>query len=246
MEIKVAINDIIKDIDIYSKEGLDLLTDLWIKSSCHHKIMYEPTWLGIPIIQYAEDIVMMQELIWKSRPDVIVETGVAHGGSGILYASILELLGKGKVIAVDVEIRKYNRIAINSHPMSKRINLIEGSSVDENIVKAVGDRIQKLDKVIVVLDSNHTYKHVLKEMELYSGMVSPDSYMVVMDGAQGQVWNIPNGKPEWKDDNPLIAIEEFLKKHKDFVIDDYYTRMKITSNPKGFLRKITQEETAGR
>lgn len=246
MKIRITNGEITKEVDIYSGEGFALLTELWIKSSCHHKIMYEPTWLGIPIIQYAEDIVMMQELIWKVRPDVIVETGVAHGGSAVLYASILELLGKGKVIGIDVEIRKYNRVAINSHPMSKRITLIEGSSIDKNIVKEVRRNIQKLDKVLVALDSNHSYKHVLTEMDLYSSLVTPDSYLVAMDGAQGMVWDIPNGKPEWKEDNPLVAIEEFLKKHNDFVVDDYYTRMRITSNPKGFLRKITKEETPER
>jgi len=246
MKITIKNDKKTKEIDIYSKEGFSLLTELWIKSSCHHRVMYESTWLGIPIIQYAEDIVMMQELIWKIRPDVIVETGVAHGGSAILYASILELIGKGKVIGIDIEIRKYNKVAINSHPMSKRITLIEGSSVDKNIAKEVGKSLQKQDKVLVVLDSNHSYEHVLREMELYSGMVSPDSYLVVMDGAQGMVWDIPNGKPEWKDDNPLRAIEKFIKKHNDFVVDDYYTRIRITSNPRGFLRKIGHKAKAGR
>ncbi|MCL4457665.1 MAG: cephalosporin hydroxylase family protein [Nitrospirae bacterium] len=237
MKIKLIQGDMEKEIDIYSAEGLSLMSDLWTKVSCHNRLMYEPTWLGIPIIQFPEDIVMMQELIWKVRPDVIVETGVAHGGSAVLYASILELIGRGRVIGVDVEIRKYNRIAINSHPLSKRIALIEGSSVAENIVAETRERIGKDDKVLVVLDSNHSYDHVLKEMELYSKMVSQDSYMVVMDGAQGLVWDIPNGKPEWKEDNPLKAINNFLSKHPEWEADSYYTRMHITSNPTGFLRR---------
>jgi len=246
MMVKITTDDMGKDIDIYSEEGFELLTELWIKSSCEHKIMYEPTWLGIPIIQYAEDIVMMQELIWKIRPDMIVETGVAHGGSAILYSSILELIGKGKVIGVDIEIRKYNRVAINSHPMSKRITLIEGSSVDEDIVKEVNRMIKRSDKVLVVLDSNHSYEHVLREMDLYSPFVTPDSYLVAMDGAQGMVWDIPRGKPEWKSDNPLRAIEDFVEKHNDFVVDDYYTRLRITSNPRAFLRRNVSEETGGK
>lgn len=237
MKIKLIKEDMEKEIDIYSAEGLSLMSDLWTKVSCHNRLMYEPTWLGIPIIQFPEDIVMMQELIWKVRPDVIVETGVAHGGSAVLYASILELIGKGRVIGVDVEIRKFNRIAINSHPMSKRITLIEGSSIDENIVKEVRGKVRNFEKVLVVLDSNHSYKHVLKEMELYSKMVSQDSYMVVMDGAQGLVWDIPNGKPEWKEDNPLEAINNFLSKHLEWEADSYYTRMHVTSNPTGFLRR---------
>lgn len=237
MKIKLIQDDMEKEIDIYSAEGLSLMADLWTKVSCHNRLMYEPTWLGIPIIQFPEDIVMMQELIWKVRPDVIVETGVAHGGSAVLYASILELIGRGRVIGIDVEIRKYNRIAINSHPLSKRIALIEGSSVDENIIAEIRERVGKDDKVLVVLDSNHSYEHVLKEMELYSRMVSQDSYMVVMDGAQGLVWDIPNGKPEWKEDNPLEAINNFLSKHPEWEADSYYTRMHITSNPTGFLRR---------
>lgn len=243
MKIKVVADGITKDVDIYSKEGLALMAELWIKVSCYHKVMYEPTWLGVPIIQYAEDIVMMQELVWKIRPDIIVETGVAHGGSAILYASILELLGKGKVIGVDVEIRKYNKIAINSHPMSKRITLIEGSSVDESIVKEVREGIQKPDKVLVVLDSNHSYEHVLQEMELYSNMVSPDSYMVVMDGAQEFAWDIPSGKKEWLKDNPLHSIKDFLGKYPEWEVDPYYNRLYITSNPSGFLRRRADKLT---
>lgn len=246
MKIRISVDEKAKEVDIYSREGYEIMVKLWTKVSCQYRIMYEPTWLGIPIIQYPEDILMMQELIWKVRPDVIVETGVAHGGSAILYASILELIGKGRVIGVDVEIRKYNRIAINSHPLSKRITLVEGSSVDESIVAEVKGTIRKDERVLVALDSNHSYKHVLREMELYSELVSPGSYMVAMDGAQAYVWDIPNGKPEWKDDNPLRAIEDFVSKNKEFEIDEYYTRMKITSNPKGFLRRFSQEEMAGK
>ena len=120
------------------------------------------------------------------------------------------------------------------------------SSVDESIVAEVKGKIRKDERVLVALDSNHSYKHVLREMELYSEIVSPGSYMVAMDGAQAYVWDIPNGKPEWKDDNPLRAIEEFVSKNKEFEIDEYYTRMKITSNPKGFLRRFSQEEMAGK
>ena len=234
-----------REFDIDSEEGYKLVAELWLKAACQHRIMYEPTWLGIPIIQFPNDIVAMQELIWKVRPDVIVETGVAHGGSAILYASILELIGKGKVVGIDVEIRKYNRVAINSHPLSKRIHLIEGSSIDANIVEQVKSMLKKDDKVLVTFDSNHSYKHVLSEMELYSELVSEDSYMVVMDGAQGLVWDIPDGKKEWKEDNPLLAIEEFLKCHPEWKEDPYYTRLGITSNPKGFLKRGSSPNRVG-
>ncbi len=237
MKIKIDRDNYSKEVDIYSEEGLKLIAELWTKVSVEHKVMYEPTWLGIPIIQYPNDIVMMQELIWKVRPDVIVETGVAHGGSAILYASILELLGKGTVIGIDVEIRQYNKVAINSHPLSKMIQLIEGSSVDVDVVNDVRTRINKDDRVLVVLDSNHSFKHVQQEIELYSPMVATDSYLVVMDGAQELVWNIPSGKKEWQHDNPYRAIREFLQNHPEWEVDPYYNRLHVTSNPDGFLRR---------
>ncbi|HCE45338.1 MAG TPA: hydroxylase [Lentisphaeria bacterium] len=237
MKIKIVEHDREKEIDIYSKEGLLLISELWTKVSCHNRLMYEPSWLGIPIIQFPEDIVIMQELIWKIRPDVIVETGVAHGGSAILYSSILEIIGKGKVIAVDIEIRQYNKIAIKSHPLSKRINLIEGSSTDEKIFEDVKRLINKGDKVLVALDSSHSYNHVLKELDMYSKIVPEDSYLVAMDGAQAQAWDLPSGKKEWKDDNPLKAIEDFLSTHPGWESDPYYNRLVVTSNPRGFLRR---------
>jgi cephalosporin hydroxylase len=237
VKIKIVEHGREREVDIYSKEGLLLISELWTKVSCHNRLMYEPAWLGIPIIQFPEDIVIMQELIWKIRPDVIVETGVAHGGSAILYSSILEIIGKGKVIAVDIEIRQYNKVAIKSHPLSKRINLIEGSSTDANIFKEIKSLINKGDKVLVTLDSNHSYEHVLKELEMYSRIVPEDSYLVAMDGAQAFAWDIPAGKMEWKEDNPLKAIEDFLSNNPDWESDSYYNRLVVTSNPMGFLRR---------
>ena len=233
-------NGEIRQADLYSKDGMDLATELWIKTSFYHKVMYEPTWLGIPIIQFPNDVVFLQELIWKNRPDTIIETGVAHGGATIFYASMLELLGKGKVIGVDVEIRKYNRLAINSHPLSRRIELIEGSSIDPKIFEEVTLRSYSGSNVMVLLDSSHSYKHVLAEMELYSKLIQPGGYMVVMDSVQEMLSDTPSGKKEWKEDNPFSAIREFLSRHQDWKPDHYYTRTHITCNPGGFLRK--QEE----
>ena len=153
-----------RELDIYSPEGYAVLTDLWLRSGWHQKLSYEVTWLGIPIIQLPEDIVILQSL-WKVRPTVVIESGVAHGGALILYASILEMLGRGQVIGIDVEIRKYNRLAIESHPLSRRIQLIEGSSVDPETVAAVAARIEPSDTVMVMLDSNHTREHVRAELE---------------------------------------------------------------------------------
>lgn len=226
-----------QEVDLYTKEGFELASELWMKASAHQRLMYEPTWLGIPIVQFPTDIVMMQELLWKVRPDYIIETGVAHGGSCVLHASILELIGKGTVIGIDVEIRKYNEIAIKGHPLSKRIQLVEGSSVDESTVAKVRNMVPRGSKVVVALDSNHSYEHVKKEMEFYKNFVSPGSYMVVMDGAQEWAAELPNGKPEWKNDNPLRAIREFMETTNEWEIDDRYTRMKITSSPMGFLKR---------
>jgi len=226
-----------KTVDLYSDAGFELMAELWNKVAFHNRLMYQPTWLGIPIIQYPDDIVMMQELIWKVRPDVIIETGVAHGGSAVFYASILELLGKGRVIGVDIEIRQYNKAAIKSHPLSKRIQLIEGSSVDEDVIRKVKEMIGDKDKVLVTLDSNHTYEHVSREIEMYSQFVSPDSYLVVMDGIQKALWDVPSGKEAWLNDNPLDAIEGFLKRHREWQADEHYARLKVTTNPSGFLTR---------
>lgn len=242
MKIIVESNNERKTVDLYSTEGLDLVSSLWVKLYAQYRLMYETTWLGIPIIQFPEDIIIMQELIWKVRPDVIIECGLAHGGSALFYASLLELIGKGYVIGVDIEIRQYNKIAIQNHPLSHRVKMIEGSSISETTVDTIRNMVKDANKVMVVLDSNHSKEHVAKELELYKDFVTPGSYLIAMDGAQAFVWDIPNGKPDWKHDNPLIAIEEFMENNKEFEMDEQCNRLKVTSNPKGYLRKITLEE----
>jgi cephalosporin hydroxylase len=224
-------------VDLYSREGLDMLGNLWIKVAAEHRLMYELNWLGRPIIQFPSDVVVMQELIWELKPDVVIETGVAHGGSLVLSASILELIGKGSVIGVDVEIRAHNRAALEAHPLIHRITLIEGSSVAPETIAQVRTLVGDAKIVMVVLDSNHSEAHVLKELELYGAMVTPGSYIVAHDGAQAWVWDIPRGKPEWKDDHPLGAIHKYLANHPEFSIDQSRTRFGITSSPDGFLKK---------
>ncbi|MBI3616050.1 MAG: cephalosporin hydroxylase family protein [Candidatus Omnitrophica bacterium] len=226
-------------VDLYSQEGLEMVAGLWLKVSCEHRLMYEPTWLGLPIIQFPTDIVMMQELIWKLRPDLIIESGLAHGGSAVLYASLCEMIGKGRVIGIDVEVREHNRTAIRSHPLSNRIEIIEGSSIDPQTFARVKERASGVQTVLVVLDSNHSHDHVLRELNLYHGLVTPGSYLVAMDGSQAHVWDVPRGKREWKEDHPLTAIRQFLKTHPEFQVDPHYTRMHLTSNPDGFLRRLT-------
>ena len=209
----------------------------WIRTGWANRISYEITWLGIPIIQLPEDIIIMQELIFNVKPDIIIESGIAHGGSLIFYSSLLELLGKGKVIGVDIEIRKHNREAIEKHPMSKRIILIEGSSTDPAVIKKVEEQINPGSTVLVCLDSNHTKAHVLEELKAYSDFVTSGSYIVVFDTIMPDLVGVPGSQKSWDKDNPLEAIKEFLKTNSDFEIDNEYNKLFVSSCPNGFLRR---------
>jgi cephalosporin hydroxylase len=226
------------EVSLYSSEGLELLSNLWIKAGAQHKIMYQPTWLGRPIIQFPNDIVAIQELIWSVKPDLIIETGVAHGGSLVLSASILELIGSGRAVGIDVDIRSHNREALDNHPLRHRFDLVEGSSVDPAIVRQMAERANDLKSVMVILDSNHSADHVRQELEVFHNLITPGSYVVVHDGAQAWVSDIPRGKAEWETDHPLAAIDDFLKDHPEFEIDPKYTRTLITSSPNGFLKRL--------
>ncbi len=226
-----------RTLDVYSREGFLALAELWTRAGWQQKISYEVTWLGVPIIQLPEDIVIVQELLWRLRPDVVVESGVAHGGALVLYASLLELLGRGRVIGVDVEIRKYNRLAIESHPMSKRITLVEGSSTDDATLGRIRTEIRPDDSVLVLLDSNHTRDHVRKELEMYAPLVSPGGYVVVFDSVMTMVHDAPNGNPVWTEDNPATAVDDFLESHPEFSKDPSYERLEVTYCRGGFLRR---------
>ena len=227
------------EVNLYSKEGIEMLSNLWIKGAAEFKLMYELTWMGRPIIQFGTDMIMLQELIWKIKPEIFIETGIAHGGSLIYTASLFELMGNnGQVIGIDVEIRAHNRVAIEAHSMYKKIKMIEGSSISETTINELEKLVDSRKTTMVMLDSNHSRDHVLSELRLYSKYVSVGSYLIVQDGAQEWVSDIPRGKPEWKQDNPLAAIEIFLKENDDFVIDETYTRLGITQSPNGYLKKI--------
>ena len=224
-------------VDLYSQEGFELLSNLMLKVGAEKKLMYEVNWLGRPIIQFPNDIVVMQELIWSLKPDLIIETGIAHGGSLVFSASILELIGKGKVLGVDIEIREHNRIAIEDHPLSNRIDLIEGSSIADETISKVKGFIKPNQTIMVMLDSNHSEKHVTKEMQIYGEFVTPGSYLIVHDGAQAYVSDIPRGKSEWEYDHPLISIHKFMRSTKNYEIDSYMTRFGQTSSPEGWLKR---------
>jgi len=236
--IQVETSDGPRTFDIYTEEGFKALAELWTRSGWERKLSYEVTWLGIPIIQLPEDILILQELVWKLAPDVVIESGVAHGGALILYASILEMLRRGRVIGVDVEIRKYNRLAIESHPLSDRITLIEGSSTDPEIVEQVRSLIAPGDRVMVLLDSDHSAAHVSRELELYAPLVSPGSYLVVFDSVMSLVSDAPRGRPDWASDNPITAVDAFLTGHPEFSADPAYERLAVTYCRGGFLRRV--------
>ena len=216
------------------------LSQRWFDISLKYEYPYHFTWLGRPIIQYPQDILIVQELIWKIKPDLVIETGIARGGSLIFSASILELIGKGNVIGIDVDIRKHNREEIEKHPMFKRIKMIEGSSIDKKIVKKIFKLAERKKKILVLLDSSHTHSHVLEELKSYSPLVNKGSYVVVFDTVLEDMPknSFPN-RPWDKGDNPKTAVKEFVKKSNRFKIDiDIERKLMITSNPSGFLKCV--------
>lgn len=221
--------------------GLKEITSDWFIKSCNYKYSYNFEWMGRPIIQYPQDIIAMQEIIWKVKPDLIIETGIAHGGSLIFYASMLELIGRdGEIIGVDIDIRKHNRIEIEKHPMFKRIKLIEGSSTDQKTINIIKHMAKEKNNVLVVLDSNHTHEHVLKELELYSSFVSKESYLIVYDTI---IEDMPEGffldRPWDRGNNPKTAVSEFLKSNDRFIIDkSIENKLLITVAPSGYLKCI--------
>jgi len=219
------------------------LTKSWFKSSEKFQYSYHFSWMGRPIIQYPQDMIALQELIWKIKPDLIIETGIAHGGSLIFSASILQLIGKGNVVGIDIDIRKHNRIEIEKHPMFKRIKMIEGSSIDEKIIKKVNQFAKNKKQILVILDSNHSHNHVLKELELYSPLVTKNSYLIVFDTIIEDISAVKSSsrqkRPWGKGDNPKTAVKSFLKTNNRFVIDkEIENKLMITVAPNGFLKCI--------
>ncbi|MCZ2460036.1 MAG: cephalosporin hydroxylase family protein [Chitinophagales bacterium] len=235
-ERAAAQNEMILDTEL-KKKSLE-----WMLHSDKYKYTYNFSWMGRPVIKYPQDIMAMQELIWQVQPDLIIETGIAHGGSIIFSASMLELLGnEGKVIAVDIDIRKHNRDEIEKHPMMKRITMLEGSSVDEKIVEKITNYSKDFKKVMVALDSNHSHDHVLRELELYSPLVSLDSYILLPDTfveffpkgyVKDRPWDVGN--------NPYTAMEAFLKTTDKFVKDEAITNKLLITEAfgGGFLRRV--------
>jgi len=228
-----------KNIDLMSKDPkLKKITRSWFDLAFKHQYSYHFTWLGRPIIQFPQDMIALQEIIWDVKPDIIIETGIAHGGSLIFSASMLQLIGRGKVIGIDIDIRKHNKDEIKKHPLYKRIKMIEGSSVDPKIIKKVFSAVKDKKKIMVFLDSNHTHEHVLKELEAYSSLVKKGSYIIVFDTmVEDMPKNSFPNRPWSKKNNPKTAVREFLKKNKRFKVNkEFEEKLLITSSPDGFLQ----------
>ena len=213
----------------------------WINAVAPHKYTYNFTWLGRPVIQFPQDLAALQEIIWSTCPDLIIETGIAHGGSLVFHASILHLLGnEGRVLGVDIDIRDHNRAEIETHPLFERIDMIQGSSIEDDIAVRVAETASKAGQVMVVLDSNHTHAHVLRELELYAPLVTRDCYLVVCDTL---IEDMPDGAfPDrsWgKGDNPRTALNAFLETTDRFEIDTSMdAKLQISVAPGGYLKCV--------
>jgi cephalosporin hydroxylase len=222
-------------------EGLQKAKNDFNIESNKAKYSYNFSWMGRPIIAYPQDMIAMQEIIWDINPDLIIEAGIAHGGSLVYYASLLELIGNdGVVLGLDIDIRKHNRELIESHPMFKRIKMIEGDSTSLEIANQVYDYAKNKKRIIVCLDSNHTHEHVLRELELYAHLTSIDSYCIVFDTIVEELPTdyMPGGRPWNPGNNPKTAVFEFLKENKNFEIDKQIdNKILISVAPDGYLKR---------
>lgn len=233
-----------RQLPLNEPEAFRILSDAWLRCGWDTKYVYGFTWMGRPIIQLPEDLVRIQETIFAIQPDIIIETGVAHGGSLVFYAGLCAAIGKGRVVGIDIEIRPHNREAIESHRLSHMITLIEGSSIDQTTVDAVRSEVKAGETVLILLDSNHSKEHVLAELEAYAPMVSLGSYIVVCDGIMKQVAGAPRTSADWDWNNPISAIDDFLKNHNEFEnvepewpFNEGHIATRVTYWPRAFLKR---------
>ncbi|MCW8918027.1 MAG: cephalosporin hydroxylase family protein [Gammaproteobacteria bacterium] len=250
-EVMLNISGLARDRDMQD------LTRIWVRDTLKHKYSYNFSWQGRPIIQYPQDMIAMQELIWRIKPDLIIETGIAHGGSLIFSASMLALLdmcdaidagstldpknSRRKVLGIDIDIRTHNRAAIEAHPMATRIQMIQGSSIAPEIIEEVKRVAKDYQRILVCLDSNHTHEHVLAELEAYAVLTSVGSYCVVFDTI---IEDLPKemfpDRPWGPGDNPKTAVWEYLKAHPEFEIDKgIQHKLLLTVAPDGYLKRIS-------
>ena len=237
-------------MELFSPEAFGLLSQAWLRTGWGLKYTYTFTWMGRPIIQLPEDMIRAQEVIYAVKPDVIIETGVAHGGSLIFYASLCKAMERGRVIGIDIEIRPHNRKAIEEHELAPYITLIEGSSTDPGIVSAVSEQLKAGETTLIILDSNHTKAHVLGELNAYADLISPGSYLVATDGIMKAVVGAPGAKADWDENNPFAAVQEFLRDHPDFILkqpdwpfdESRELKENVTHWPGAWLRRRMPDE----
>ena len=236
-----------ESVPLDTAEAFEWISRAWLRASWDVKYPYAFSWFGRPIIQIPEDMIRIQEVIWDLKPDVIIETGVAHGGSLIFYASLLKAMGlpKSRVVGVELELRAHNADAISKHPLSKSIRIVKGSSVDPKTVRKVTRYVKESSTVLVILDSNHTRAHVRAELDAYSPLVSVGSFIVATDGIMESVAGGPRTKPEWVHDNPKQAAIEFARERDDFRLEEPIwpfnegkVRERITYWPGAYIRRV--------
>lgn len=228
-----------------SAEAFREVSRAWLRVGWDAKYVYGFTWLGRPIIQLPDDMIRLQEVIYRLQPDVIVETGIAHGGSLVFSAGLCRLIGKGRVVGVDIEIRPPNRKAVESHALAPLITMVEGSSIAPEIVQRVRDQIRPGESVLVFLDSCHTRDHVFAELEAYGPMVTPGSYIVAMDGIMQDVVGAPRTSPDWRTNNPQTAVRGYLANHPEFILEEPpfpfnegLVTDRVTYWPNAFLKRV--------
>lgn len=243
--VTISKGDKSQQYPIDSVEAFEAVSDAWLRVGWDAKYVYGFSWMGRPIIQLPDDMMRIQEVIYDIKPDVIIETGIAHGGSLIFYASLLKAMGKGRVVGIDIEIREHNRKAIEAHEMFDLITMYEGSSVDPDIVSQVEKEIKPGDTTLILLDSNHLKDHVLQELKAYSPMVSKGSYIVACDGIMKQVKGALRTDDDWDWNNPISAVNEFLDGNNEFVeqepiwpFNEGIAQKRVTYWPQAFLKRI--------
>ena len=232
-------------LPLHSPEAFSVLSRWWLEVGWTQKYSYGFTWMGRPMVQLPEDVLRIQEVIWRVRPDVLVETGVAHGGSLVFYASLCKAMGRGRVVGIDVEIRPHNRDAIEAHPLAGYITLIEGSSTDAETLRRVRGLVGPGATVLVLLDSCHSREHVLAELRAYAPLVSTGSYLVATDGIMAEIAGAPGTRPEWAWDNPREAARAFARERPDFAAEEPAfpfnegsITQRVTYWPSAFLRRV--------
>ncbi|HTY70238.1 MAG TPA: CmcI family methyltransferase [Alphaproteobacteria bacterium] len=235
-----------RTLPMSSPDAFEAVAAAYLRCGWDAKYVYSFSWLGRPIIQLPDDAFRMQELIFALKPDVIVETGLAHGGSAVFYASLCKLMGRGRIVGVEIELRPHNRAALDAHPLRPLITLIDGSSIDPATVARVRSLIAPGETVLVLLDSKHTKEHVLAELEAYAPLVSKGSYIVAMDGIMQHLTGAPRSAPDWAGNNPAAAARDFAAAHPDFELTEPpppFNEGAVTSRvsycPDAFLKRIT-------